>query len=216
MRAATSRASRDAAAHAPSGGPPPRAAPARITRPFFFLPDPAFLAGEQLRDVRAMPPDQQHAHREHRPGDRIVVRTEQEHVENRREHGRDQRRERRVAKEERDDEPRERGREAEHRMHGEQHARRGRDALAALEAEKHRIQVTEEHRDRRERDADLAADAEALDEPDREPALERIADEREDRRLLVAAAQHVGRAGILRAVRAGVGEPHRGADDDGE
>lgn len=144
------------------------------------------------------------------------MRTEQEHVENRREHGRDQRRERRVAKEERDDEPRERGREAEHRMHGEQHARRGRDALAALEAEKHRMQVTEEHRDRRERDADLAADAEALDEPDREPALERIADEREDRRLLVAAAQHVGRAGILRAVRAGVGEPHRGADDDGE
>src|SRR5690606_3617449 len=119
-----------------------------------LLPDPAFLAAQQVLDVAGVPPDQQYAHDRHGCGDRI--RTEQEQVPQWREHRGNQRGQQRVAEEERDQQPGDQRAEAEQRMQREQHAGRGRDALAALEAMEHREEVADEGRQRDQCDGAVA------------------------------------------------------------
>ena len=175
------------------------------------------LAGQQLGDIGAVARDEEHGHHRNRPGN--PVEAVHQHVEERREHCRYQRRQRRVAKEHGDDEPSGQCRQPQPQVQREQNACRGRHALAARKAVKHRIQVAEEHGDHHQRDASLIhakARCEQLCQPHREPAFGRITEQREDGRLLVARAQHIGGAGVAGAVGAGVCQTHRAADHHGK
>jgi hypothetical protein len=97
-------------------------------------------------------------------------------------------------------------RKAEQGVERQQYAGRSGDAFAALELEEDRVEVAEEDGQGDEADY-VVAETHLLGDEDRRPALERIADQGEQRRLLVAAAQHVGGAGIARAVAARIGQP---------
>ncbi|MNR09665.1 hypothetical protein D3C85_1258790 [compost metagenome] len=104
-------------------------------------------------------------------------------------------------------------------MDREQHAGGRGHALATREAVEHREQVAQEHAQRRQRHARVlqpVARAEVPGQPDREPALQAIANQRQDGRLLVARAQHVGGAGVARAVAVRVRQTHELADHDGK
>ena len=108
--------------------------------------DRAFLACEQLPDVRAMPPEQQRADRDHRPCRQRVA----EYVERAERHqrGGGQGRQRRDLEAERHRRPDDDQREAERPVQREQDARGGGHALAAFEAVKHRKEVADEHGER--------------------------------------------------------------------
>ena len=87
----------------------------------------------------------------------------------------------------------------------EQHAGRGRHALAALEAVEYRIKMAEE----RGHAYCGKLVGEVRSQPHRDGALGSISNEREGGGHLAAGAQHVGRAGVLRAVAARVGQAHQ-------
>ncbi|KAH0442970.1 hypothetical protein KCU90_g1477, partial [Aureobasidium melanogenum] len=156
---------------------------------FLLVADAAFLAAHQLGDIAAVTPYQQRTHHDNRQRD--DMRPEQKTVEERREYGRGQSRQRRIAREECHDQPRQQRSNAEDRIDREQHTRGGRHTLAALEAEENRIQMTEKHGDaryRHRRIVEPVARAEVHHEPHRQPAFEGVADQRENRGLLAAAA----------------------------
>ena len=115
---------------------------------------------------------------------------------------------RRVAEGEGDEQPGAEHGEAEQRVERQQDAGAGGDTLAALELEEDRKQVAEENGQRDEADH-VVAEAHFLGDEDRDPALERVADQREQRSLLVTAAQDVGGARVARAIAARVGESEK-------
>ena len=96
-----------------------------------------------------------------------------------------------------------------------EYAERGGHALAAVEAQEEREHVAEEGGQPGER-GDVRLEAEAQRRPHRQPALERVAEQGEHGRGLVAAAQHVGRAGVARAVLARIFQAEQAAGDDRE
>ena len=109
--------------------------------------------------------------------------------------------------------------EPEQRIKGEEHSRRGGHPFAALETEEHRVEVPEKHGQRHQRDnafAEQAALHEHLGQEYRQPAFEQIAQEGQRGRLFVAAAQDVGRARVLGAVAARIGQPEHTAGDHGK
>jgi hypothetical protein len=92
-------------------------------------------------------------------------------------------------------------------------------ALASGESMKNRKQMAEKRRDRNRRHCpigDAERRSERLREEHRQPAFGAVADERKYRRFPVSGAQHVGRAGIARAVAVRVGKAERPARYDRE
>src|SRR5260370_41432330 len=110
-----------------------------------------FFARDELENVRLVAADEQRRHDDQRGQD--FSRPEQEKIVERRKYGGYDGRERRIPKKERDDDPGRNRRDTEPRIDGKQDPARGGYALAALEAEERRKDMTQEHRDRAGRDA---------------------------------------------------------------
>ena len=64
--------------------------------------------------------------------------------------------------------------------------------------------------------AQLPICAELQNHKNRQPALERIQQQRQQRRFFIAAAQHIGCARVAAAVAARIVQAHDAADDDGK
>ncbi len=129
--------------------------------------------------------------------------------------GGDQRGERRVARHVGDEQPGSGDGQAEDGVEGEQDAGGRGNALAALELQEDRVEVAEEDGQCDQGD-DGVAQTHLLGDDDGDGAFERIADQGHQRRLLVAAAQHVGGARIARAVSARIGQAEDPGRDHGE
>src|SRR6267378_4497748 len=136
-----------------NGGTP--GSPVRISssdaRRIALFADAVFLARDELENVRLVAPEEQRRHEDQRGQD--FSRAEQEEIVERCKYGGDDGRERRIPKEERDNDPGRNRRETQPRIDGKQDPARRRYALAALEAEEHRKDMTQEHRDRAGRDS---------------------------------------------------------------
>jgi hypothetical protein len=79
--------------------------------------------------------------------------------------------------------------------------------------------VATQYRDRHQCDAavvDAVLRAECHRQPDRQPALGAVAEQGGDCRFFTAAAQDIGRARVLRAIGARVGQAEHAAHHDGE
>ena len=161
--------------------------------------------------------DQRHG--DDRDGSQQWVAAPEEECDQRCHRRRDQSRERRVAQGVGDEQPDAERRQPEQRIEGEQDAGGSGDALAATEVQEDREQVAKEYGQRDQRDG-TRTQAEArpvgLRQKDGEPTFGQIAEQGDDRRLLVATAQDIGRAGILRAVTAWIGQSEEAAADHGE
>ena len=200
----------------PAGTAPPSGA-LTVDAQRRLVADPWLLAGDQVGDVAAMPDHDHHAH-DHDGAD-VHVDADEQRVVERREHRRGDRGQRRVAQEEDDDEPGQRRRETQPPLQREQDAERGGDALAALDPEEDRIEMADERGNGHRGDAgvvDSEARTELDREPHREPTLRRVEQQRGGCGLPIAAAKHVGRAGVARAEGARVREAGDAADDDRE
>src|SRR5690554_6126947 len=86
-------------------------------------------------------------------------------------------------------------------MNTQQHAERGGDAFPAFETQKHAEQMTEKSCEASQR-RDARLETKLISGPNHEPALETVSEQCDDGRSLVATAQHIGCAGIARAVGA--------------
>ncbi len=136
-------------------------------------------------------------------GDGDPVKAEEREVDGRQRCG-DERGKRRVARKERDRDPGRCGQQSDRPRKRDQDAEVGRDALAALEAEPHRIDVAHERG---------ASGGNARDRPgggagddNGEDALERIEKKRRRGETLAAGAQDIGRTDISGADVADVAE----------
>ncbi len=169
-----------------------------------------------------MPPHQQQAHdgqAQHLHARCVPGHPVAEQEVGRREDRRDDGGERRIAEEDGDDQPGRERRQPQPGLEREDHARGRGHALAALEAEEHRVQVAQEGRQAHQRHR-AVAQAIGLTPPlhrhHGQPALEGIEQQGDDGRRLVARAQHVGGARVLAAVGARVVQPHEAAHQHGE
>ncbi len=104
-------------------------------------------------------------------------------------------------------------------MQRQQNAQGGGHALAALEAEKHRIQVAEEYKHSGNMHGDGGVDerrGQLAGQPHGQPALGQVAQQGEQGSSFLAGAQHVGGARIARAEAARIRQPHQLCHDDGK
>src|SRR5207253_514955 len=141
----------------------------------FFRADPRFGAGEEPADVSLVAPDEKRGNARHHE-QHGVARADIPGEDGRQQRGH-HRGERGIAEEYRDHAPGGEAAQAEPDIEAEQHARRCRDALAALEAVKQREKVPQKYREPGERRGLRRI---KLGEPDREPAFPRVAAEREN------------------------------------
>ena len=141
-----------------------------------------------------------------------------ERAERRNDRG-DQRGERGIAEDKGHEQPGANDNQAKRRIERQQHTRRRGHALAALEIEKDRKDVSEKHRDRHQCNESCAQPptfAKHLRQKNCQPALARIAQQGRQGGQLVAAAQHVGCTRVLRTVTARIGQPEQTAGHYGE
>ena len=164
-----------------------------------------------------MPPDQQRGDEQddQRPG---IDAIEKLPVDGRHECGRDGR-QRRIARQEGHGQPGGQHGQTVQRVERQQHPAGRGHALAALETVKHRVQVADEGGQTHQHD-DHVGQPQRRGQPARQQhrqhALADITQQREQRRLLVAGAQHIGGTRVARAVGVRIGQPHELADHHAE
>src|SRR5471032_1184165 len=177
----------------------------------------SFLAREQVGDILAVTVSQQHAHGDH--GQQDGIDAEQQAIIKRCEQGCHQRGQRGIAEGVGDDQPGRQSCQAQPDIDAQQHPQRRRHALATDETEEDGPQMAEENGNRHQRDSRIAHAQRAVKVRSQEygqPALGAIAEQGHDGGALVAAAQHIGRARILRAIGARIGNAENLAHHHGK